>query len=632
MFPSIAFGNPNFSPFSFRLLHTFATLILIAHSSGLSKQTTQYAIASESRIAPNVLLILTDDQGYGDLGFHGNDKIDTPTLDQLARDSVRFENFFVCPYCTPTRAALLTGRYPLRTGAAAVTRGLETVRSQEATIAEVLRQAGYATGCFGKWHIGEHYPNHPNGQGFDEYFGMPQGNWDNYFNPRLDHNGKPVATRGYITDVITDYALRFIQQHHDQPFFCYVPYNAPHTPHQVPDRYFDKYTARGFGPREAAIYGMIENIDENVQRLLGKLDQLQIADQTIVFFLSDNGPEGPEGSRYNAGMRGMKGTVHEGGMRVPLFVRWPGRLTPGKTIDPIAAHVDLLPTIAELCGVRNPKTLPLDGRSLVPLLTGTTATGTTRIGTTQRWPDRMFFARTAGWRSVLSFTEPEVHDLHTIGKTVRTQRWRAVNKGDAWQLFDMLQDPSERHDVAAAQPATTQRLADAYEAWFTDVTSTPIVRPPIEIGHAARPIVTLPATEAYFTGDIGWFNRFGFAHDWLTGWTNSDDTIWWDIKVIAGGHYEILVRYTCPPAFVGTRLRVESDAGWTEQAIDVAYNPEPRRRPTRFPKNRFVQTFATQSLGQMHLEPGTQRITLSALSIPAPCACDVKELLLRRLD
>jgi len=172
---------------------------------------------------PNVLLIMTDDQGYGDMGFHGNEKIDTPVMDGLAKQSLRFDRFFVCPYCTPTRAALMTGRYPLRTGAAAVTRGLETVRGEEVTIAEVLKTAGYATGCFGKWHIGEHYPSHPLGQGFDEYFGMPQGHFDHYFDPVLEHNGEMVANKGFITDVITDYALRFIEQQKDEPFFCYIP-------------------------------------------------------------------------------------------------------------------------------------------------------------------------------------------------------------------------------------------------------------------------------------------------------------------------------------------------------------------------------------------------------------------------
>jgi len=577
---------------------------------------------SDAAERPNVVLIMTDDQGYGDLGFHGNEKIDTPVLDRLARESVRFDRFFVCPYCTPTRAALLTGRYPLRTGAASVTRGLETVRSEEVTIAEVLKAAGYATGCFGKWHVGEHYPNHPNGQGFEEFFGMPQGHWDNYFDPKLEHNGRMVQTRGFITDVITDYALRFIAEHCDHPFFCYVPYNAPHTPHQVPDRYFDKYTARGLDSRTAAIYGMVENIDENVGRLLKSLDELRLADRTIVFFLSDNGAEGPEGSRYNAGMRGMKGSVHEGGMRVPLFVRWPGRLETGRVVRPIAAHVDLLPTIAELCGVANPRTLPLDGRSLVPLLTGEA----------RDWPDRMIFARSPGWRRMVSYRDPVITDLQPYAGTVRTQRWRAVNQRDGWQLYDIENDPSQQRDVADDHPDTAGRLAAAYERWFADVTEKPIVRPPIPVGYAERPAVELPAPEAYFTGSIGWYNQWGFAHDWLTGWTDPADTIWWDVDVVASGRYQVAIRYTCPSEAVGTRLRVEADGASVEGQIDRAYNPQPRQRPTRHPKKRFIQTFKEQLLGEVQLKQGRQRITIRALSRPADRVCDLKSVSLHRVD
>ncbi len=606
--------------FSDRAKRNYRALIVAALAALVVRPAVGVEV-SEAR-SPNVVLIMTDDQGYGDLGFHGNDKIDTPVLDRLAEESIRFDRFFVCPYCTPTRAALMTGRYPLRTGAAAVTRGLETVRSGEVTIAEVLRSAGYATGCFGKWHIGEHYPSHPNGQGFDEFFGMPQGHWDNYFDPRLEHNGRMVRTRGYITDVITDYALRFIERHRDRPFFCYVPYNAPHTPHQVPDRYFDKYIERGLDTRAAAVYGMVENVDENVARLLAKLDELGLADRTLVFFLSDNGPEGPEGSRYNAGMRGMKGTVHEGGMRVPLFVRWPGHFQPGRVIEPIAAHVDLLPTIAELCGVAEPKTLPLDGRSLVPLLAGDAAD----------WADRIIFARTAGWRTVLNFNEPVVRDLQTLGKTVRTQRWRAVNEGDGWSLYDMPADPSQERDVAADHRGVVARLSGAFDRWLADVTEVPIVRPPIPVGHAERPSVDLPAPEAYFPGEIGWYNRFGFAHDWLTGWTDRRDVIWWEVDVVAAGRYEASIRYTCAPAAVGTRLRIESGGDHVDGELVRAYDPEPRQRPTRHPKRRFVQTFAVESLGEIDLQNGRQRITIRAITKPADRVCDLKCVTLRKVD
>ncbi len=580
--------------------------------------------ASESE-RPNILLIMTDDQGYGDLASHGNPRIDTPVLDRLASQAVRFDRFFVCPCCTPTRAALMTGRYPLRTGAASVTRGLETVRSEEVTVAEVLKTAGYATGCFGKWHIGEHYPSHPLGQGFDEFFGMPQGHWDNYFDPKLEHNGEQIQTRGFITDVITDYALRFMDAHRNEPFFCYVPYNAPHTPMQIPDRYFDKYTARGLDARTAATYGLVENADENVGRLLAKLDDLQLAENTVVFFLSDNGAEGREGSRYNAGMRGMKGTVHEGGMRVPLFVRWPGRLPSDTVIEQIAMHVDLLPTIAELCGVTEPQTLPLDGMSLVPLLRGES----------RDWSERMIFARSAGWRRMVGYCEPVIRELNPYAGTVRTTRWRAVNEGnegDAWQLYDMLADPSQQQNVAGDHPDETAKLSEAYDQWFADVTEEPIERPPIPVGYAERPLVELPAPEAYFSGNTRWYNQWGFAHDWLTGWSETTDQIWWEIDVVAAGRYEVSVKYTCPASSLGTKLRVEVGDASVEGSLVREYNPKPRQRATRAPKKRFVQTFETQSLGEIDMHEGRQQIIIRALSVPGDCVCDLKSIGLRRVE
>jgi arylsulfatase A-like enzyme len=571
---------------------------------------------------PNILLIMTDDQGYGDLACHGNELIDTPVLDRLASESVRFDRFFVCPYCTPTRAALMTGRYPLRTGAASVTRGLETVRSEEVTIAEMLRTAGYATGCFGKWHIGEHYPSHPLGQGFDEFFGMPQGHWDNYFDPKLEHNGEIVETQGFITDVITDYALRFIEDHSDEPFFCYVPYNAPHTPMQIPDRYFDKYTARGLDARTAATYGLVENTDENVGRLLAKLDDLKLAENTVVFFLSDNGAEGREGSRFNAGMRGMKGTVHEGGMRVPLFVRWPGRLPSDMVVRQIAMHVDLFPTIAVLCGVTDLQTLPLDGTSLVSLLRGPVSD----------WPERMIFARSAGWRRMVEYRDPEIGELNPLSGTVRTTRWRAVNEGDSWQLYDMLADPSQERDVAGDHPDETAQLIKAYDAWFADVTQEPIVRPPIPVGYSERPFVELPAPEAYFSGGIRWYNQWGFAHDWLTGWSKTEDRIWWEIDVVAAGRYEASIQYTCPAKSVGTALHIEVGDASLEGSLEREYNPKPRQRPTRSPKKRSIQTFATQSLGEIDLQAGRQQIIIRASTMPGDRVCDLKSIGLRRLD
>jgi arylsulfatase A len=581
--------------------------------------------AATAATKPNIVLIMTDDQGYGDLGFHGNELIDTPVLDRLAKESTRFERFMVCPLCSMTRATLLSGRYNLRTGCASVTRGIETVRPDEVLIPEVLKTAGYATGCFGKWHIGEHYPSHPNGQGFDEFFGMPQGHWDNYFDPVLEHNGKMVATEGYITDVLTDAAMTFIRQHRDGPFFCYIPYNAPHTPMQIADRYYDKYKARSIKDNKtAAIYGMVQNIDENVGRLLGQLDELEIAGNTIVIFLSDNGAEGAEGSRYNAGMRGMKGSVHEGGVRVPMFVRWPGKIEAGGVLQQLAAHIDLLPTLAELCGVTALQTKPLDGRSLVPLL----------LKQDVDWPrDRMIFTRNPGWRHLVGVVGSPILESTTrpYPGSVRTERWRAVNEGAGWQLFDMHADPGQTSDVAEQHPDHVARLASAYENWFADVTSVPITRPVIDVGHREWPEVKLTVPEAYFTGPIHWFNEYGFAHDWLTGWSDSADKIWWEVNVVTAGRYQVSLKYACTKDAVGTRLRVSAAGSSLDGAIETAHEPNPVQRPTRIDKKRFVQTFALQELGDIDLQRGSTRITIEAVHKPAGEVCDVHSLILKRV-
>ncbi len=576
---------------------------------------------------PNVLLILTDDQGYGDLALHGNNKIDTPVLDRLAKQSTRFERFMVCPLCSMTRATLLTGRYNLRTGCASVTRGVESVRPEEVMISEVLQNAGYVSGCFGKWHIGENYPSHPRGQGFDDFFGMPQGHWDNYFDPVLEKNGKMVATKGFITDVLTDAAMQFISQNQKRPFFCYLPYNAPHTPMQIADRYYNKYKARGLDNKPAAIYGLVQNIDENIGRILKHLDQLGIADNTIVIFLSDNGAEGPQGSRFNAGMRGMKGTVHEGGVRVPMFVRWPGKIEADKVLPQLAGHIDLLPTIAQLCEVdlQKVKTKPLDGRSLVPLL----------LGDEKQWPkDRMIFTRNPGWKSLVGATgKPIVENIkQPFPGSVRTENWRCVNEGKDWELFDMRSDPGESKNVAAQHPQVVARLSNAYLKWFKDVTSVPITRPVIQVGYPEWPEVKMTVPEAYFTGDIRWYNRWGFAHDWLTDWTEIEEKIWWETDVVKAGRFEVSLKYACYDDAVGTKLRVTVEGDSVVGVIKKSHEPKPMQRPSRISKKRFVQTFIVGKLGEIILKPGRTRITIEAVQKTGKGICDVHSLILKRIE
>ena len=550
---------------------------------------------------PNVVVVLTDDQGWGDIRAHGNAKVDTPVMDRLRGQGARFDRFYVCPVCAPTRAAFLTGRYYLRTGTKGVSGGAETMRADEVTIAEILKAAGYATGCFGKWHNGAHYPHHPNGQGFDLYQGIAMGHWNNYFDIEMDRNGEPVQTRGYVADVLTDAALAFIEAHKAKPFFCYVPYNTPHTPCQVPDRYFDKYKIRGLDDRLACIYGMCENLDDNLARLLRKLDELKLADDTIVVFFTDNGPNG---QRFNGGMRGTKGSVHEGGIRVPCFIRWPGHIEPGLEIQTIAHAMDLLPTLVALTGVPMLATKPLDGVSLAPLL----------LGQKVDWPDRLLFEGRRGRGSV------------------RTQRHRLVAERGKVQLYDMEADPGQKKNVAWQHPEVTRKLRAAYDAWNKEVTAQAGGRFPIPLGHREMPRVEMMTPEGTWTGGL----KFGGRHannNWLTGWTRLDAQVSWDVDVVHAGRYEVALKYICPKSDVGATVRVEAGGASVEGAIDKAQEPNFVPSPDREKRQEvYERRWALKTLGTLTLPKGRTTLTVKALTKPGAAVMDLKAAVVRRLD
>ena len=277
---------------------------------------------------PNVVIFLIDDQGWGDLSINGNTNLSTPNVDSLAREGVRFENFYVCAVCAPTRAEFLTGRYHPRTGVSGVSQGEGRLNADEMTVADVFKSAGYATGAFGKWHNGTQSPYHPNDRGFDEFYGFTSGHWGHYFSTLLDHNGKKVRGQGYEVDDFTDHALTFIEKNRSQPFLCYVSYNTPHSPMMISDEFYDKFkdldpNMKHRAPNKEdvmmtrAALAMCENIDWNVGRVLKKLDQLKLREDTIVIYFSDNGPNS---WRWNDRMKGRKGSVDEGGLRSPLHI------------------------------------------------------------------------------------------------------------------------------------------------------------------------------------------------------------------------------------------------------------------------------------------------------------------------
>jgi arylsulfatase A-like enzyme len=419
---------------------------------GASLALGQALSASETpaRKRPNVILVITDDQGYGDLHCHGNAVIRTPALDGLHARSVRLTNFHVAPTCAPTRAGLMTGRYCNRTGVWHTIMGRSLLRRDEVTMADVFAAAGYRTGIFGKWHLGDNYPFRPQDRGFQEVFvhggggvGQTPDYWGNdYFDDTYFHNGRPVKCKGYCTDVWFDGALRFIEANKDRPFFAYLTTNAPHGPYLVAEKYRKPYRDKGVGARQAAFYGMITNIDENMARLLKRLDALGLAENTILIFLTDNGTSGGD----RAGMRGQKGSEYEGGHRVPCFVRWPaGGLTGGRDVGRLTAHLDLLPTLVGLCRLKPPEGVKLDGASLASLLKGTAAP----------WPDR----------TLVVDSQRIEHPQKYRKSAVMTDRWRLVN---GRQLFDVQADPAQKNDLAGKHPDVVERLRKAYDAWWAD--------------------------------------------------------------------------------------------------------------------------------------------------------------------
>ncbi len=431
---------------------------------------------------PNIVLIMTDDQGCGDLSIAGNTVLTTPAIDRLARQGASFDRFYVSPVCAPTRACLMTGRYNYRTRAIDTWVGRAMMEPEEVTIAELFRDAGYRTGIFGKWHLGDCYPIRPNDQGFQEALvhrggglaqpSEPLENERRYTDPVLFHNGKKVHTRGYCTDVYFEAALKFLRQAHagKKPFFAYIPTNAPHAPfHDIPQASYEKYRNRDLSSvlgtrtqsadRVARIFAMIDNIDHNVGRLLAGLDELGIAKNTMVVYLHDNGPNT---ARYVGAMRGMKSQVYEGGIRSPLFVRWPARLRAGGVSHHIAAHIDILPTLLDAAGVEPPAALRLDGRSLLPLLTGRETA----------WPDRTIYIQSHRGDAPVRY-----HNFAACG-----QRWKLLRatgfgretppSSTPFELYDLLADPREERNVAAQHPDIVKRMKAGYDAWFEDVSST----------------------------------------------------------------------------------------------------------------------------------------------------------------
>lgn len=475
---------------------------------------------------PNVILIITDDQGYGDLGFHGNEWISTPNIDQLAGESCRLADFHVGTTCAPTRSGLMTGRNCNRVGVWHTVSGRSLLRKNEVTLADVFRSNGYSTGMFGKWHLGDNYPYRPHDRGFDEAFyhgggGVTQAPdyWDNdYFDDSYFRNGVPEKVSGYCTDVWFENALDFIEKNRDKPFFCYLSTNAPHGPFHVEQRYIDLYKGNPDIPNPN-FYGMITNVDENLGVLREKLKELGLADNTILIFMTDNGTaagvsldrDGFLSSGYNAGMRGMKGSEYNGGHRVPFFIHWKdGGIHMGRDVEHITSYTDVMPTLVDLCGLQGPE-VEYDGMSLAPLLKGEAV----------EWADRIII------------TDTQREDVPVKGKqsAVMTDKWHLI-RGE--ELYDMDTDPGQRNNIAETKPEIVEKLKLAYELWWEDIS--------VDFDDYCEIIINAEAESPTCIRSHDWHSLR--IPPWNQGHirTGQPGNGFWVVDVAAAGTYEFALR------------------------------------------------------------------------------------------
>jgi arylsulfatase A-like enzyme len=479
---------------------------------------------------PNIVFVLTDDQGYGELGCHGNPVIQTPHMDAMHGVSFRLTNYHVGPTCAPTRAGLMTGHYHNSTGVWHTIGGRSLLRRDEWSLASAFSENGYVTGLFGKWHLGDNYPYRPQDRGFQEvvtHGGGGVGNtpdyWGNKYND--DHyrvNGMWVPFDGYCTDVWFGEALKFIERHRERPFLCMITTNAPHSPFIVDERYSDPYVGQVEHQDRANFYGMITCIDENLGRLRQCLREWDLEENTILIFMTDNGTAGGATldedqfvvHGYNAGMRGIKGSEYEGGHRVPLFIHWPaGSIDTGRDVPELTANVDVMPTLLELCGI-DPGEHVFDGVSLAPLLRDRTGS--------DAWPDRL----------VVTDSQRVAHPIQWRKSATMTQRWRLINGAE---LYDMAVDPGQRHDVAAEYPEIVAALRAGYERWWTKVSRQFKGTIPITIGQNPAETVLLN------------------SHDWRNdpvecAWNQAQVRAglecngFWEIDVAVAGRYRFELR------------------------------------------------------------------------------------------
>ncbi|MEO9890928.1 arylsulfatase [Aurantibacter sp.] len=587
----------------------FLLILIILITS--CKEKSQAVKITESK-KPNIILIMSDDQGWGDLSFSGNSNLKTPNIDALATNGVSFENFYVQPVCSPTRAELLTGRYATRSGVYSTSEGGERMNIDETTLAEVLKQAGYRTAAYGKWHNGMQPPYHPNARGFDDYYGFTSGHWGNYFSPMLEHNGKIVKGEGFLVDDLTNHGIQFIEKNKESPFFLYLPYNTPHGPMQVPDAYWKNFKDKDLKMKyhgdekedenySKAALAMVENIDYNVGRLSETLKDLDLEQNTIIIYLSDNGPNG---YRWNGGMKGKKGSTDEGGVRTPFFMQWKGTIPSGTKINTIAGAIDLLPTLTTLTGSEYASSKPLDGIDLSSLI----------FDNTKKMADRIIIN-------------------HWSNKTsIRTQNYRLDHKN---KLFDMINDHGQTADISSINKQLTDSLIKLKSNWLSETLNLTAETDnrAITLGHPDYVYTQIPARDGIPHGNIKRSNRWPNC-SFFTNWKSTEDFITWDVEVLVNGTFEVELYYTMKPENSGFKIELHHGNQSLSSKISEPHDPP----LTGMENDRVIRTqsyvkdFKPQILGTIDLKKGRSLLTLKANEIVGGNGIDVRLLMFKRVE
>ncbi len=591
--------------------------------------------SAEPSPQPNVVVFLADDAGWGDYGINGNQMANTPNIDSIGRNGARFDRFYVCSVCAPTRAEFLTGRYHPRGGVRGVSTGQERLNVDEKTIADAFKKAGYSTGAFGKWHNGSQWPYHPMARGFQQYYGHTSGHWGEYVNPPLEHNGQMIRDQGYIVDLCTNRAIEFIEANRQQPFFCYIPFTTPHSPWSSPESNWNHFKDKPI-PQAATLanqevaeqtrcaHAMLENQDTNVGRILKRLDDLKLRDNTIIIYFSDNGPNT---WRWNDGMKGRKGSTDEGGLRSPLMMCWPGKIPSNSRVTEITGAIDLLPTLAALTGIERVGDKPLDGRDVSPLLRGPKTP----------WTDRKIFSHQNG------------------SVSVRTQQYRLDANG---ALFDMIADPSQTKDIQNQKPEVAAELSDAVTAWSEavfdfSVATDAVVKGDVKgdvkgkakgkktavmkgvpddrafpVGYVEFPWTQLPARDGVPHGEV---KRSSSAPNcsYFVHWKSTEGSITWDIDVHTAGTYEVVIDYTCPIADAGSKIELSFMDQKLTGKVEPGWDPPLYTNQDTLPRpdgESTMKEFRPLKLGKMKLPAGRGLITLRATEIPSQSVMDVRRL------